>query len=675
MQLRAILFLFLALGATACSYTLPIKDGQTAYERKRFADAIPMLEKEFSSTKTRAQKGRLAYLIADSYARTGRAESALEWYKTAYDNNGGPDALRGYAFSLKKLQRYADAREAFKNLGIEIGSPYEYRKEITACTVAEAWLKEVPTNGISVSAAPFNSPDHDFAPTWAPDGRLIFSSDRAAATGKDRYGWTGHAFMDLFIVDADAASAQAFDPLLNSTTHEATPCFSKNGQIMWFVRTVGAYEGDDEYCKIYEAERVGDSWANPKPLPFQKEKINYLHPALGPDGNTLYFAANDPEGWGGYDLYSVTRQPNSETGWGEPRPLSRNLNTPGNELFPAFDADTLYFASDGLTGMGGLDVFRSYRIDRAGWAPPINLKSPINSGGDDFGLIFIKKNNETDIKPAQPGDLLRTGFLTSNRAGDGTRGGDDIFRFEMRVPPPRRDTTPTKPPATQAARMDLDIFVVEKIYADPANPNSKVLGKRPLAQAKLVRNLPTNGGTQALALTDGYVSLLLAPETDYQFTARCEGYLTNSAKFSTRGIAPDPSRQNQTFELEIVLDRIFRDREITLENIYYDYDKSDIRPDAEPTLNQLALMLTQNPDIRIALGSHTDCRGNDGYNQKLSQARAESAVAYLIGRGIAPDRLSAVGYGEQVPADLCACARCSEEQHQANRRTTFRIVN
>jgi peptidoglycan-associated lipoprotein len=137
----------------------------------------------------------------------------------------------------------------------------------------------------------------------------------------------------------------------------------------------------------------------------------------------------------------------------------------------------------------------------------------------------------------------------------------------------------------------------------------------------------------------------------------------------------DPANPVQTYEVEIVLDKIFRDREIVLENIYYDYDKWDIRPDAEPTLNRLADVLRQNPDIRIQLGSHTDCRGNDNYNQELSQKRAQSAVNYLIGKGhIDPNRLSAIGYGETQPAVGCVCTRCTEAEHQANRRTTFRIV-
>jgi outer membrane protein OmpA-like peptidoglycan-associated protein len=174
--------------------------------------------------------------------------------------------------------------------------------------------------------------------------------------------------------------------------------------------------------------------------------------------------------------------------------------------------------------------------------------------------------------------------------------------------------------------------------------------------------------------SDGFFKIELAENSDYSFNASKEGYLSNSAKFSTKGIAKDPANPVQTFEIEIVLDQIFRNKEIVLENIYYDYDKWDIRPDAEPTLNRLAEVLKENADIRIQLGSHTDCRGNDAYNQSLSQRRAQSAVNYLISKGIEPSRLSAKGYGESQPAALCACSSCTESEHQTNRRTTFKVV-
>ena len=672
---KLLILILTLLCGQACSYTLKIKDGRTAYERKQFAVAAPMLEKEVAKAKTRTERGQLAYLLGDSYRRTGQDERALAWFKTAYDNNYGADALKGYAFGLKKLERYAEAREAFKNLGIEIGSPYEYRKEITASTIAEDWLKQAPTNGWKVESAPFNSGQNDFAPTYFADGRLVFTSDRAMAKSEDNYNWTGHKFMDLFIVEPEAASPQIFDDQLNTLGNEGTACFNAAGTTVYFVRAAGAYKGDDAYCKIYTAQKSSaeSEWNDPTPLPFQKEKINYLHPALSADGLTLYFASNDPEGWGGYDLYAAQRSTKTETGWDEPKLLSRNLNTPGNELFPSLDADTLYFASDGLPGMGGLDVFRTYKSERNAWAPPINLKAPANSGADDFGFLLATPKGSIKSQPAtKPGDLLRAGFLTSNRPG--TRGGDDIWRFEQRVPPPKppqRDTVSSK---SLAYKLLLEGYVLEKIFAVPNDPNSKLLGRKPLAGATVLAEAAGGKKQTFTVQEDGFFKMELAENTDYTFTAALSGYLSNSTRFSTKGIAKDPASPVQTFEIEIVLDKIFRNREIVLELIYYDYDKWDIRPDAEPTLDRLADVLRQNPAIRIQLGSHTDCRGNDNYNQTLSQRRAESAVNYLITKGIEGSRLTAIGYGETQPADDCACARCTEGEHQINRRTTFKVL-
>ena len=224
-----------------------------------------------------------------------------------------------------------------------------------------------------------------------------------------------------------------------------------------------------------------------------------------------------------------------------------------------------------------------------------------------------------------------------------------------------------------AHKIVLEVYVLEKIFAQPNNPNSNVLGRKPLGGASLQWEIAGKKQVQTLK-EEGFYKLELAENTDYVFNALSKGYLANNAKFSTKGIAKDPNNPVQTFELEIVLDKIYREIEITLENIYYDYDKWDIRPDAEPTLNRLAEVLRQNPDIRIQLGSHTDCRGNDNYNQDLAQRRAQSAVNYLIGKGIDPNRLSALGHGESQPVAACACSKCTESEHQANRRTTFKVV-
>lgn len=654
---------------SSCSYTLPVRDGKTAWELKQYATAIPFLQKEYERADSRMEKGRIAFRLGDSYSRTGQPEKALTWFQTAYQNSFGPEALKGYAYALKQAGRYQEAQEAFKNLGIEIGSPYEYRKEITTCAIAQDWALKADQSGYLIQPTAFNSPQNDYAPVWAPDGRLVFTSDRASSTGKKPYGWTSNKFMDIFIVEPNGASPQAFASNLNSENNEGTLCFNKNGTELYFVRCLPSEKNPIHSCKLFKSSLIDGAWTTPEPLPFQQDQLNYLHPCLSPDGTILYFSCDDPSGWGGFDLYAVMIQPNSETGWGEPKVLSRNLNSGGNELFPNFDADTLYFASDGLPGMGGLDLFRSYKLDKSTWAPAINLKSPLNSSYDDFGMI-LQPLDPTKPSPTEAGATLRSGYFTSNRLSSDGRGGDDIYYFEQRLLPTppvvSKDSSPIQ------FKNILEGYVLEKIYAISTDPNSKVLGRKPLEGATV--EIKTNNGKKKINVgPDGYFQLETMDQTDYEFSASRSGYLNNSTRFSSKGLAKDPNNPVQYFEVEIVLDKIFQNQEIVLDNIYYDFDQWSIRTDAMPTLNKLATMLQLNPSINIELGSHTDCRGNDKYNLSLSQRRAESAVEYLVSQGIAYERLSAVGYGEQKPAAQCICKACTEEEHQQNRRTTFTI--
>jgi outer membrane protein OmpA-like peptidoglycan-associated protein len=312
--------------------------------------------------------------------------------------------------------------------------------------------------------------------------------------------------------------------------------------------------------------------------------------------------------------------------------------------------------------MGGLDVFKTYRLNNGSWAPVHNLLPPINSGSDDFGYIV-------DYQAPKGDDVLQVGYFTSTR--DQGIGNDDIYRFEKVVPPP---APPVEIPEEIVYKMFLDGYVLEKIYEEPNNPNSRVLGRKPLEGSKVVIRF----GQQKKEVTvgeDGLFSLELDENTDYDFLGSKEDYLNNRTRFSTKGIGKDPSNPIMRYEVELVLDKIFLDREITLENIYYDFDEWFIRDDAKPTLNELAENLKLNPGIRIQLSSHTDCRGNNRYNEQLSQKRAQSAVDYLISKGIDPVRLEAVGYGENQLAIDCVCARCTEDEHQANRRTTFKILD
>ncbi len=647
-------FFCLAIFAlSACNYTQKVKDGNFAVDRKQYAVAVDLLKKEHQKAKSRVEKGKIAFQLGESYRMLNKPASASDWYKKAYDDGYGADALREYAYTLKQLEQYDEAIKQFKELGIEIGSPYEYKREIAACQVAKGW-KEEKSKAYSAAPLPFNSPGADYAPAIFQPGKIVFTSDRQAATGDKKYTWTGNEFSDLFIADLQSNDVQPFDNQLNTPTNEGTATFNKAGNELFFTRCYGDKK-EDNYCKIMSSKWDGSRWSDPVALPFQLNGVNYGHPALSSDGNTVYFSSNSKEGWGGYDLWFSERQGEL---WSEPKLLPRTVNTIGNEKFPWLDGDTLYFASDYHPGMGGLDVFKTYKTPNGAWAPVQNLKPPLNSGFDDFGLVV-------DYQAKRPQDVLQVGYFSSNRP-DGS-GNDDLYRFERRIPPPE----PAKPVAEY--KLKLEGYVLEKIFAVADNPDTKLLGRKPLNGATVEVRI----GKEVKKFTvaeDGFFSMDLSENTDYQFIAKKDGYLTGETYFSTRGIGKDPANPVQTFEVEVVLDKIFLNREIVLEDIYYDFDKWGIRQDAQPTLNALARNLELNPKIRIQLSSHTDCRGNDGYNAELSQRRAQSAVDYLVTRGISVERLSAKGYGETLPKANCACARCTEEEHQLNRRTAFTVL-
>ncbi len=652
-------FFCLAIFAmSACTYTQKVKDGNFAVDRKQYAVAVDLLKKEYSKAKTRAEKSKIAFQLGESYRMLNKPASASDWYKKAYDDGYGTDALREYAYSLKQTEQYDEAIKQFKELGIEIGSPYEYKREIAACQVAKGWKAE-KSKAYSATILPFNSPGADYAPAIFQSGKIVFTSDRQAATGDETYKWTGNEFSDLFVADLQSNEVQPFDNQLNTSNNEGTTTFNKANTELYFTRCYGDKK-EDNFCKILTSKWDGSNWSVPVALPFQQNGINYGHPALNADGSILYYSCNSKDGWGGYDIWSSERRPDSnrEYQWGEPKLLPRTVNTLGNEKFPWLDGDTLYFASDYHPGMGGLDIFKTYKSAGGAWSPVQNLKPPLNSGSDDFAYVI-------DYQAKKGQDVLQVGYFSSNRP-DGN-GNDDLYRFERRIPPPE----PEKPVAEY--KLKLEGYVLEKIYAEADNPDTKLLGRKPLNGA----NVEVKFGKETKKFTvaeDGFFSMDLAENTDYQFIATKNSYLTGETFFSTKGIGKDPNNPVQTYEVEVVLDKIFLNKEIVLEDIYYDFDKWDIRLDAMPTLNALARNLELNPKIRIQLSSHTDCRGNDSYNTELSQRRAQSAVDYLVSRGIPVERLSAKGFGETLPKANCACTRCTEEEHQLNRRTAFTIL-
>ncbi len=666
---------FFAACFTACSYTEKLTDGKTAYERKYYAEAVRLLQREFGATKVATEKAEKAFLLADSYSHFGKTAEVEKWLQTAIDNNYGAPAQLAMANLLKRQGKYNEAAKTLDLLGKELGDNNKYRREISACRIAATWAADTKTGIVVDKVAAINSAANDFSPAQDKAGNLLFASDRKRPDvvdpkhGEPIYGWTGRVFSD-FYAQNKTDGLLPFDEI-NSDYNEGSLCFNSDFTELYFTSCGSNKREGIDYCRIMHSKFNGERWAKIEEVKTNIEGYNVQHPCLSSDGKRLYFSSNLPEGSGGYDIFYMDKKADGE--WGEWHNAGITINTANNEMFPVFDADTLYFASDGHTGMGGLDVFSSFQI-KGKWQPPLNLKAPINSGEDDFGFI-IDRNFEA-IKSSEkeknaPQKLLKRGYFTSSRGGN-----DDIYSFEKRtLPKPTTPVTPPPkdPPVTVVYKEILEITVVKKKFSIPDNPNSKVVGFEPIAAA----GLKIEGSDSSFVGTvndKGQFSFTVKENNNYGFLASKTGFFSKNASFNTGLVEKNPKNPITTHKLTIVLDRIFENQEIVLDNIYYDYDKSDIRADAQPTLNELAEVLRRNPNISIQLSSHTDCRGRDAYNLNLSQLRAQAAVNYLIAHGIAATRLSAKGYGETSPAASCDCAKCTESEHQINRRTTFKVL-
>lgn len=647
---RIVFIALIALWAGCKTPEFQVKDGNTAVELKLYHDAVSMLVKEFNAEKDLNRQQAKAFQIAEAYRQYNDWENAEKWYKQCVDLNGPPKALFQLGLMQKQQEKYSDAFKTFEQYQ-RVASGFEGRKQSNQCRDALSWKNEFSRIQVR-NAERVNSTANDYAMEAFKSNQYVFSSSRNEATGDLRDGWTGEKFTDLFVTekrDGNFTQPQLFPTPVNSAAHESSATFSRDGKEVFFIRC-NVSKKNNEYCQLYYSAYNNDHWTEPVRLDFFADTVNVYDPYLTKDGKFLVVAAAVPENFGEADLYIIQK---NDTGWTRPQNLGAAINTPQSERFPWVDEKgNLFFASNGLPGMGGLDVFKATRT-KTGYKDPQNLKHPINSGADDFGYHIEK------YKQANADDtILMAGYFVSNRKGG--KGGDDIYVFEEKW---------------------INYFVlkgqiVEKQYENPEKPESKVLGLSPLKGAKVELRLKTDS-VVATALSDsaGRYSIRLQAETDYKIVATKGGYFSNNDLITTAG-KRHPDSTLITITSTIELEKIFTSKEIVIPNIYYDYDKATLRPESKEVLDSILIFFKENPDLTIEIGSHTDSRGSDSYNLKLSQARAQSVVDYLIEKGVSTEKLSAKGYGETKPVNRCINnVNCTEEEHQQNRRTTFRVAS
>ncbi|MCS6917350.1 MAG: OmpA family protein [Chitinophagales bacterium] len=646
----------LGLSLASCLITQQPKTGEILFQEKNYAWAAQKLQQEFAAATELPAKANLAFLIAESYRLSAQFEEAEAWYQRALSLDADQRTEFLYASMLKANEKYDEASAAFSRYTDRYPFDDRGHSEVEACQLAAQWKKNpLPVTVVPVSA--LNSPAFDYAPVRYRNGALVFTSDRDLATGEEAYGWTGKKFSDLFTSAPDGAGSwqtpQPFSALINSPFNEGAATFSPDFQQCYFTRC-GSNATTTDFCQILTCIWNGSEWSEPQVLPLLNDTCNVMHPFLSADGKELFVSSDAEGGYGGKDLYVFFRQ--ADGSWGSPQNLGPAVNTEGDELFPHLGPDQrLYFASNGHPGMGGFDLFAAARLGRQ-WGNVQNLKAPINSGADDLALILEPLN------PREKRLLVRKGYFASNRPGG--KGNDDIYAFQEE----------------KQKTFLLVAQVVEKQFAQAGNPNSEVIGFLPLAgqpvqiQELSVQGQPSGNPVTLTTDADGRVTLITEPLKQFRLAASRPDYFTRTEN-AAMPAREDTDEDTVLVSVRLVLDRIFRNVEINIPNIYYDYDKATIRSDARPVLDTLAVLLNDNPQVSVEIGSHTDARGSATYNQRLSQARAQSVVNYLIEKGISPERLSAKGYGESQPVNRCRDGvTCTEEEHQQNRRTTFKVT-
>jgi peptidoglycan-associated lipoprotein len=578
----------------------------STFDAGEYYSAIDQFKDAYQKTADKKEKLNMAFHIAECYRLTNNPQQAELWYsKVIAKNFENPVAILRYAEALKMNEEYEEAKIQFQAYKEIVPDDPRGADGVISCDLALEW-EEYP-NGYVVEEMKFlNTKFSDYSPFYARDDyqQLYFTSSREETTGQSEHGGTGQGFADIFVSTMDRkgkwSTPVPLEEPVNTEAEEGTPALSSDYNTLYFTRC-NVSKRKALGCEIYTADRSGEKWTKVQSLALEQDSITIAHPAISSDELTLYFVSDmegsvkSYEGKNSKDIWKVSRTSVSSA-WGEPENLGRAINTPGDEVFPFVHHDgTLYFASNGHIGMGGLDIYKAV-LNKAGEWEVENMQFPINSSSDDFGIVFEAERE--------------SGFLSSSRKG---KGDDDIYSFIL---PPLK-------------------FSITGVVKDEKTDE-------PIEDA-VVKSISSSGITlESKTGRDGSFKFMLVGGVDYVFIASREGYLKGKERETTKGLT-----QSTEFETEIYLSPI--DKPIEIENIFFELDKADLRPESIVSLDQLVETLNDNPNITIELGSHTDARASDAYNLDLSRRRAQSVVNYLISKNIARDRLIAKGYGESTP--------------------------
>ena len=587
--------------ATSCGADKNLKRGEKYLALGEYYDAATEYKTAYSKTpaKMRDRRGQIAKKMAFCYEKINSTQKAIAAYRNVirYKQADGNTYL-SFARQLMKNGNYKEAAEQFR-IALDSMPDNQMARDGLAAALDAPRLKEEGSRYTVKKMEVFNSRRADYSPMLLGENHeyLYFTSTRNEAQGDELSGITGSKNGDIFFSQKDDkgkwGKPQRVESGLNSEYDEGACSFTPDQREMYLTQC-SSDPSYPRYAKIMKSSRSDAAWSKPSDVQLTHDTLSsYAHPAISPDGEWLYFTSDMPGGQGGLDIWRVRL---SSNGLGGVENLGPIINTPGDEEFPTFRPNgDLYFSSNGHPGMGGLDIFIATVGDNGKWQLE-HPGYPLNSQGDDFGMTFEGPHNR--------------GFFCSNR-GDG-RGWDHIFSFE-------------KPEIIQTVKG----WVYERDgYELPA------------AQVYMVGNDGTN--EKFSVQSDGSFERVLTPGVDYVFLATCRGYLNHKEELQVV-----QTTESKETVLQFALASI--SVPVMIDNIFYDYDKAILRPEAVQSLNELVVLLNENPNVTIELSAHCDYHGSQAYNIGLSQRRAESVVNYLIEHGIAPDRLTPKGYGKEKP--------------------------
>ena len=646
---------FVLISVNAYSQKRMIKKADEAFAIGEYFLASETYEKVYEKLTSKPEKAEVAFKLGECGRIMMNNRKAAKWYRKAVRYNvEKPLAWLYYGNALKSLGKYDEAKIQFKKYQNLI--PADERGKIgeKSCDFALDWIAN-PTRWSVIKVEDINSKYADFSPSFGKSkAEIYFSSTRESAHGKDPSNITGQSYADIFTAKKDRKGKWSVpvpvEGNVNTPGSEGAAVILNEGSTMYYSmckQTENANMG----CKIYKSRYNAGGWSDPQEVELTGDSsVTVAHPAVSKDELTMYFVSDSIPGMkcrGGKDIWVVKRS-SSNGKWNKPENLGSKINSKGNEKFPYVSDDgTLYFASDGHPGMGGLDIFKAVKNGTT-WEVE-NMKSPINSPKDDFGICFYQNK--------------KFGYLSSDR-------DKYINLYEFSMP---------------------DLIFVMKGKVINSNSNA------PLPDAKVHLTSPSGHESEITSASDGTFRFNLHPKTDYTVIASKSKYLSAVVDRSTKGL-------NTSKTFDIILDLAPIKNTFELPNIEYDVAKTTLRPESMVSLDKLVKILTVNSHITIELSANTDYRGGDEYNQKLSEGRAQSVMNYLISKGIKADRLTSVGNGEKNPKMISAKTKNgrkilskykflkngdkltetfinkleTDEQkeicHQLNRRTEFRVL-